>query len=271
MNFTFTCPNCCRPLIFTERSYVCSAGHRFDCAKSGYVNLLRPDQKNAKLPGDNKEMVRARRSFLARGYYEPLAKRLAEALAEALPANACLLDAGCGEGYYTDCVQTTLPGAALLGVDISKFAVDYAARQNKNIGYAVGSIFHLPLADRSCDGVMTLFAPYCGEEFQRVLKPNGVLALVIPGTQHLLGLKQAIYDHPYENEVKDYALEGFSFVRTLSVEQEITLTPQEDIQNLFTMTPYYYKTSAEDAARLAALSSLTTPISFEILLYRLAD
>lgn len=267
MSFSFTCPNCGKPLCVAEGSYSCPAGHRFDCAKSGYVNLLRPDRKHAKLPGDNKQMVRARREFLERGYYSPLADALAAMMNNALPARARILDAGCGEGYYTDRVARTLPKASILGVDISKFAVDYAARQNKHIGYGVGSIFHLPIGSGSCDGMMTLFAPYCGEEFRRVLKPSGKLFLVIPGARHLLGLKNILYDVPYENEVKDYALEGFALETKETVEAEITLTCSADIQNLFTMTPYYYKTPAEGAARLQALDTLDTPISFEILQY----
>lgn len=267
MKFTFLCPNCGRTLIFAEHGYTCPAGHRFDCAKSGYVNLLRPDQKHAKLPGDNKLMVRARRDFLDAGYYAPLADALATHMQQCLPPDCRLLDAGCGEGYYTDRVAQALPQSSILGIDISKFAVDYAARKNKAIRYAAASIFHLPVETASCDGLMTLFAPYCGEEFQRVLTPGGSLFLVIPGTRHLMGLKQALYADPYENEVKDYALEGFTLQKKIPVDFTLTLSSAADIQNLFMMTPYYYKTSAEDAARLFARTTLSTPASFEILHY----
>ena len=76
-----------------------------------------------------------------------------------------------------------------------------------------------------------------------------------------------IYDQPYENEVRDYQLEGFTFQQRIPVEGEIFLDNNPDIQSLFQMTPYYYKTSAEGQQRAAALKELTTRIQFEILLY----
>lgn len=264
--FTFSCPNCGQPLQRTEQGYRCASGHCFDCAKSGYTNLLRPDQKNAKLPGDNKLMVQARRNFLALDHYKPLSQAVAQAVQKLAPTT--LLDAGCGEGYYTDFVAKQNPDTQILGIDISKFAVDYAARKNKSIGYAVGSIFHLPIADAACDVVLTMFAPYCGEEFLRVLPDGGHLVLVIPARDHLMGFKDVLYDDPYENEVKDYALDGFFLVDRQSLCYQITLGSQAQIQDLFTMTPYYYKTSKQDAKKLETLETLDTTVAFEVLTYR---
>ena len=129
------------------------------------------------------------------------------------------------------------------------------------------SIFHMPVADESCDVVITLFAPFCREEFLRVLKKGGLFAMVIPGARHLFGLKQAVYDQPYLNEVQEYPIEGMTFLRSVPVEDTITLHDGE-IMDLFMMTPYYYKTSAEGQQRAADLTELTTETSFEILLYR---
>ena len=93
------------------------------------------------------------------------------------------------------------------------------------------------------------------------------MVLVIPGEMHLMGLKQAIYDKPYANEVQDYALEGFRFLGAERVEAEIFLENSEDIRSLFSMTPYYYKTGREEHRRLEELEELRTQISFEILQY----
>ena len=83
-------------------------------------------------------------------------------------AGGVLLDAGCGEGYYTEGVSRALEQAALpmqvYGVDISKSAADAAAKRCPGGHFAVGSVYHLPVADRCCDMLMTIFAPYCGEE-----------------------------------------------------------------------------------------------------------
>ncbi len=277
MSFTFTCPICGGALSKEGNSFRCGKGHCYDRAKSGYVNLLLPGGKNSKLPGDNKQMVNARRDFLDKGFYQPMADALCrEAVQELgnLPA-VSLLDAGCGEGYYTERLYKALTRAGidvnLLGLDISKFAAEKAAKRLSSAGehalIAAASIFHMPVADESCDAVVTLFAPFCGEEFLRVLKKGGLFVMVIPGARHLWGLKQAVYDTPYLNEVQDYAIPGLTFLRSVPVEDTITLRGSE-IMDLFQMTPYYYKTSAEGQARAAALQTLETETNFEILLYR---
>lgn len=276
-DFIFTCPVCGRPLVQLEGGFGCEKGHRFDRARSGYVNLLLPGGKHAKLPGDNRPMVNARRAFLEKGFYRPMAEELAGEMAAVFAGRkdeVRLLDAGCGEGYYTRLVFDRMGeagiGCALLGVDISKFAAEKAAKRFKpgeKAVIAAASVFHLPLPAGSCDGLMSLFAPFAREEFLRVLKPGGWMWEVIPGARHLWQLKEAVYDRPYPNEVKDYPVEGFDFMGSRPVAGEITLRGEE-IMALFQMTPYYYKTSAGGQARAAALAELTTEISFEILSYR---
>lgn len=275
----FTCPCCGRPLQEEATRWYCPAGHSFDKARSGYVNLLLPGGKHAKLPGDNKQMVAARKAFLDKGYYRPMAESLCGRAAGLLQKSGVVLDAGCGEGYYTAQLASALERsgkeAAVYGVDISKFALAAAGRRfspggtgPQGVRLAAASVFHLPVQAGSCDLLLNLFAPYCGEEFLRVLKPRGLMAMVIPGRRHLWELKEAVYDHPYENEVRDYPLMGFDFLESIPVAYEITLTSPEEIQSLFQMTPYYYKTSVEGQQRAAALTELTTRVEFEILLYQ---
>ncbi|MBQ8687242.1 MAG: methyltransferase domain-containing protein [Ruminococcus sp.] len=267
----WNCPVCGGDAERCARSLVCGKGHTFDYARSGYVNLLPVNRKRTKDPGDNALMVQARRSFLSKDYYKPLSDQLCEVMNRLCPAEGVLLDAGCGEGYYTKNVAEALAAsgkpAAVYGVDIAKCAVDAAAKSCKSAEFAVGSIFHLPVSGESCDALMSLFAPYCGGEFQRVLKPKGKMVLVIPGTMHLMGLKEAIYDTPYANEVQNYELEGFVFLGAERVDGEIFLKDPEDIRNLFSMTPYYYKTGREEHRRLEELTELRTQISFEVLQY----
>lgn len=266
------CPICGASMQRQEKSLRCQSGHCFDAAKSGYVHLLPVQQKRTKQPGDNLQMVRARRDFLNEGYYASFQQTLCEMAVQAMPQNGVLLDAGCGDGYYTAAVAEALQASGRMihvyGVDISKYAVDFAAKRCKQATFAVGSVFHLPVSDHCCDGIVSLFAPYAGEEFQRVLKPNGMMILGIPSAMHLMGLKKAIYDTPYQNAVKPYELEGFTFVKKEVVEAVIRLPDQTAIQNLFSMTPYYYKTGQKEQERLAALETLETEIAFELLQYR---
>lgn len=269
------CPVCGSFMQHRGRAWSCSQGHSFDMAKSGYVNLLPANRKHAKNPGDNAVMMRARKNFLDAGHYAPLLQALEKAAVRYGRAGGVLLDAGCGEGYYTEGVSTALAKAGMpmetYGVDISKSAADAAAKRCPDAHFAVGSVYHLPVADKCCDMLMTIFAPYCGEEFHRVLHKGDTMLMVIPGQQHLWGLKEAIYDVPYPNAVRDYALDGFELIQAEYVDSWLKLDDPADIQNLFQMTPYYYKTGREEHARLEQLESLSTQISFEILQYRAVE
>ena len=93
------------------------------------------------------------------------------------------------------------------------------------------------------------------------------MIMVIPSAEHLWELKQKIYDIPYKNEVKPYELEGFGLLEKRRVTYRIHLDGQSDIQQLFTMTPYYYRTGAEQRKRLEALDELDTTVDFELLVY----
>lgn len=271
----FCCPVCGGALEREGRSLLCEKRHCFDLARSGYVHLLPAHLARSKEPGDNKQMVRTRTAFLDKGYYAPLREKLAGKAADFLAEDRgtpVLLDAGCGEGYYmagiAEAVQSAGIEARLLGVDLSKTAVDRAARRVTSALFGVGSIFRLPVQSDFCTVVTEVFAPCCPEEFYRVLKKNGVFLQVIPSEEHLFELKQAVYAHPYKNEVKPYVQEGFRFLGGERIEQKIRLESGEDIRNLFRMTPYSYKTSVEDTARLESLERLETTASFELLAYR---
>ena len=273
----FTCPVCGEKLERLEKVWRCNKGHSYDVARSGYVNLLPPNGRHSKVPGDNRLMVAARRRFLDKGHYLLLSEEVCAEAAAALagrPASPAL-DVGCGEGYYTSRLFHTLREngveAELFGVDISKIALDKAARRCGGISFAVASAFHLPVESGSCGLLVNLFAPYCGREFHRVLMPDGQMLLVIPGENHLWELKQAVYERPYKNEVKGYRLEGFRLLEKRELSFELRLDSQEDIDSLFQMTPYYYKTSRQDQERLSRLSKLETTAQFELLLYRKED
>ena len=248
----------------------CGKNHSFDKAKEGYWHLLPVQGMHSKLPGDSKEMVAARRAFLQAGYYAAFGRALARlALAQSGAQESLhVLDAGCGEGWYD---RTLLAAAAdagrpvcLAGFDISKTAVRLAAKAEKNARYAVASSFHQPVADGWADVVLNIFSPMAREEFLRVLRPGGVVLYAVPGPRHLFGMKQALYKIPYENKEQEIDYAGFAQIDRIRVEDEITV-PAEMLENLFAMTPYYWKTPADGAQRLRALPSLTTQICFDFL------
>ena len=248
---------------------VCPSGHRFDRSRYGYYNLLL--SSSGGVHGDNAEMVEARRAFLHRGFYEPLAKAMTEAVLAFAGEGTVLLDAGCGEGYYTELVSRELlrlPRTRVAAFDISKDAARRAARLIPTADVAVAGSYHMPIADESIDVIMNTFSPLAASEMHRVLRTGGGFIMAIPGEEHLFGLKSAIYDTPYKNKVEDTALEGFTLVAERELRYALDLDTGEDIRSLFMMTPYAYRTSAAGRERVLSLSELHTEAHFIILSYR---
>lgn len=267
----FICPVCGEKLDISGKSYICPNRHTFDMAKSGYVNLL-PTNNSGSVHGDNKLMLRARREFLEKGYYKPLCDVVCKVVGKYCGEKSIILDAGCGEGYYTTAVKANFDksniAVEMYGIDISKDAVDMAAKRKSCVNFAAASVFHIPVMTNSCDLLLTMFAPYCGEEYGRVLKNGGIMVMAIPSENHLWELKSKIYDTPYKNEVKDYQLDGFEFVGAEKISYTMNIPENSDILSLFSMTPYYYKTGKIEKERLNQLENLETQADFELLIYK---
>ena len=268
MRSLFICPVCAAALQREERRYICPAGHSFDRAKEGYCNLLPVNRKHSKAPGDDKAMAAARSFFLGKGYYAPLREALC-ALAVSMTGEApTVLDAGCGEGYYTGGIYRALLDAGkaprMAGTDISKFILRRAAKREKDIEFAVASSYHLPVADGSVDLLLNCFSPLAIEEFRRVLRSGGHFLYVVPSALHLWEMKQVLYDRPYPNEVKETPYDGFRYVAIRHVEDVIHLDCPADIQALFGMTPYCWKTPRAGVERLCQLETLDCRIAFDI-------
>lgn len=271
----FVCPICAAPLQRDERAYRCPNGHSYDVARSGYVHLLPANKKHSADPGDDREMTAARTRFLDGGWYAPLRDALCRlALAHAAPGCA-VLDAGCGEGYYTQGISSAFESAglsfSLAGADLSKSALKKAARRVPGGEFAVASVYHLPVAEACVDLLVDCFAPLALEEYLRVLRPGGAFLYVVPGPRHLWELKQVLYDTPYPNEEKETPYPGLSYQEIQAVDGTIHLPDTQAILDLFQMTPYFWKTPRQGALRLAGLPQLDTTISFRIHVFRKQD
>lgn len=256
------CPVCGAPLDLTDKVAGCQGGHRFDLAKEGYLNLLRTSKNGDKI-GDDKQSARSRRDFLNKGYYAPLKDGLLR-LFQGRSGN--LLDICCGEGYYTHALAQ-LPGITVYGFDISREMVRLAAKRGGTNCF-VANLAAIPVADASFDFATHLFAPFQEKEFSRILKPGGMLYSVVPGSHHLLGLKQILYDKPYLNDEALPSAKTLELVDTQKISAKITLQSAEDIEAVFHMTPYYYRTSQKDKEKLQNYTTLTTDIQFVIGTYR---
>lgn len=257
------CPLCGGILERTEQAYRCSQRHSFDVARQGYVNLLPVQQKRSLQPGDTKEQVLSRRAFLDGGFYTPIADALCDL---AKNRTGPILDIGCGEGYYSARLQQAL-NAQLVGLDISKEAVRYAAGRHKNATWLCASAARLPVPDQSVGLVTSLFALTIPEEFRRVLRPDGAYIQVLAAKDHLLGLKSIIYPELKRKE-KDSVpdIPGFRLIESRALRFDFTVEG-EQVQNLLSMTPHVYRISKEGAERLHQTQTLSDTASCVLNLY----
>ena len=241
-----SCPICQAPLAAVDNGVACPANHRFDRARQGYLNLLPVQHKNSRDPGDNQAMVEARRRFLEGGHYAPVAKRLAELLAERAPAR--WLDIGCGEGYYTAQVADALPGADGYALDISREAVKRACKRNPQLSWLVASMARIPLLDGSCQALLSVFSPLDWQEAKRVLSPGGGLMRIGPNKDHLLELREKLYDQVRDySDDKHLALvpEGMHHAHSEELRFTLRLDSEQARADLLAMTPHGWRASAE--------------------------
>ena len=248
------------------KSLVCQGAvkrHCYDFSASGYINFAPPAQSRS---GDSKEAVRARTGFLNGGFYAPVCEAVKTAALQY--ANGFLVDAGCGEGYYSAALAEATQG--VIGFDLSKFGVETAAKRTKmrdNAFFGVAGIYDMPLIDGCANGVISIFAPCANEEFDRVLTKDGALIVACAGKHHLLGLKEAVYENAYQNDEREDMPTDMSLTLEKRVSYDITLTDNRQITDLFYMTPYYYRTGERDMEKLKGLDSLTTPVDILVRVY----
>ena len=270
----------------------CSNGHCFDLAKEGYVNLLPPGKgKNART-GDEKAMVRARQTFLATGLYHGISDGIASLFAKHLPTDhvPILCDSGCGEGYHTLRITESLSqsrgGVLIYGFDASKIAVGYAAKAAARPGstgesgigsdgeticaFCPANIYALPLADSSVDAVLSMFAPVAVDENLRVLQEEGILLVASSGVRHLTEMRALLYDDVHYHEDTAAVYEGFTLVDTTDVRYTMHVPDCDTLSALWTMTPFYYRTTPAGKERLFSTNSLDCTVDVRLSVYKKA-
>lgn len=260
------CPACRGPLQPQPRLWRCAQGHSFDVAREGYVNLLLVQQKRSRDPGDSAEMVLARREFLAAGHYSPLRDAVRSQLSALKPQ--AVLDVGCGEGYYTQAFKDCT--AQVTGLDISKPAIQQAARRFPGITWLVGTGAALPVADASVDVVTSLFTPQQVGEMRRVLKPGGHVLLVTPAADHLWTLREQLFDEVRAHDPEKFRPDfdaGFEPLPRQDVRFALTLD-QTRLRQLLHMTPYVWKAKLEKRAALEQRTAFETQAAFSLQWFR---
>lgn len=220
------CPHGEASLVREAGSLVCSAGHRFDVARQGYVNLL---SGAAPAAADTSAMVAARAEVVAAGLLRPLSDALAMGVVEAIAADAgrpaglvddqsaadarratdaaagpdatdatdtagsqpTIVEVGSGPAQHLAAVVEATGGRGL-AVDLSKHAARRAAHAHTRIGAVVADVWAgLPLREAVSDVVLVVFAPRPAAELARLLRPRGILVVVTPTEEHLSELAGA--------------------------------------------------------------------------------
>lgn len=234
------CPHCALALTLTGSGATCPTGHSFDRGRGGYLNLLVGGRLGPTVTsGDTPDALQARRRFLTAGHYAPVAEALAAAVGE--PPGP-VLDVGCGEGYY-------LSGLAVeerYGLDVSKAAVQMAARAHPTIQFVVGTAYRLPVIDHTVGVVVSVFAPHPFEEFARVLRPDGWWVAVSPGPRHLQEMRPALTGESAQKtaeRLERRSLPPPEAVGSTHIEFTLDL-PAEAAHDLFLMTPIRWQAGA---------------------------
>ncbi|ABC81932.1 putative RNA methyltransferase [Anaeromyxobacter dehalogenans] len=249
------CPICKAPLAAAPGALRCPAGHAFDLARQGYVNLLRGRSPGT---GDDAAMIAARETFLGAGLFAPLGAALARAAEEHAGRDGLVLEVGAGTGHHLRSVLEALPDRFGLALDLSRYAARRAARAHPRLAAVIADAWEpLPVADACAALVLDVFAPRNAAEFRRVLAPDGALLLVTPAPAHLAELRGPlglIEVDPNKARRVSEALEGrFALASSEPLAWTLSLA-RADVIAVARMGPSAHHTAAEVlAARVAAL------------------
>ena len=282
------CPLCASRLERRGSTLACKAGHSFDFARHGYVNLLPGSAQTS--TADTAEMVASRARAFAAGCYRPLLEVVAEEVAAAIASSTsglpaagplaphsmppAIIDVGAGTGEYLAAALDRSPSAIGLALDLSKHAMRRAARAHPRMGAAVCDAWRaLPVRDGAADVLLNVFAPRNASEYARVLAPDGVLIVVTPLQEHLAELVGPLGMIAVD-EHKDERLEatlGGHFEREVSCEVRTPLELTRDLtRDLVLMGPSAHHVSPADLeTRIEALDSVHATLAVTVSTWRL--
>lgn len=268
------CPVCGQSLAVQEKRWFCSEGHSFDQARQGYLNLLVAQHKKSKAPGDTIEMVDARQRVLDSQLYQPISDLLNQWVSDfALSKGGSfqIADIGCGEGYYTARLQQILADHQvhhqLYGVDISKDALRRAAKRSKDIHWLVASGGLLPFLPLQLDMIVSLFTNLMPQGFTKILKKNAPVILINTGSDHLIELRQLVYENVKSqvfNPSDTMEQHGYRLNGEQTLKFKTKLTGSKQIIDLLQMTPHWWRVQPSALAKLEQLDELEITVDISL-------
>ena len=262
-----TVRRCGLPLMRHERSFVCANRHSFDIARSGYVNLLQPQDRRSAEPGDRREAVDARRRLFDFGFGRALREALRRSIESMQPST--VLDVGCGEGSHLGALREEF-GFEAHGIDLSTHAIDLAARRHPDATWVVANADRfLPSADASFDVALSITARRPSSELRRVVRADGQLLVVIPAADDLIELREAVQGEAIERSrvegvIAELAADFTPVSQTFSREQ--VELGRSQLQDLLDSTYRGARHSQSEA--LTAIEAMRVTNSYDLLLFR---
>jgi 23S rRNA (guanine745-N1)-methyltransferase len=239
----------------------CEQWHSFDVARHGYVNLTPGDARPGR--GDTAAMIVARRDFLSKGHYAPIAREvvgISERSADTV--SGCLVDLGAGTGHYLAAVLDRLNERVGIALDVSKFAARVAAGEHPLIGAVVSDVWgRLPVRSDSAALVLNIFSPRNAAEAHRILRPDGTLVVVTPTPDHMRELVGALdlisVDESKEERLRAHLDPHFEPTATVLCEFKVKLE-QSDVEAFVAMGPSAWH--ADAATMTDRIRNLSIPI-----------
>lgn len=264
-----------------NNEFVCAENHTFDIARQGYVNLLPVQHKSSRNPGDSKPMVQARRHVLEQSLFLQLGNSLCETVLQhgefLSEQSGCVIDAGCGEGYYTALLADKLGqsdtqlAARLLGTDISKWSIQAAARKHREVAFAVANNTHLPVVKGSAEAIISIFGFATWQPWSELQSTDQLVFIVDAGPHHLLELRGQIYPEVRIHQPPSYADAhqlGYVLLTQTQHKYQVTVDNNTTLLSLLEMTPHGRRTSHEQLNNLAKIDTMNVTIDALIRTYR---
>lgn len=271
-----TVRNCRKPLHLRDRGLFCDSGHHFDQAKEGHWNLLQPQDRKSKNPGDADAAVLARHRWLSRGHGIELIGVLREWGREENCAEddrpPATLDLGCGEGSFGPALFAD-DADSFCGIDLSKRAIKLACKGWPQATWVLANADRgLPAADRSVGRVISLFGRRPAEEIARVLAASGRCWVAVPGEEDLIELREKVQQSGqrrsrWEMVVDEMKTAGLQLVDRQAWRQTLRLEP-DAIADALAMT--YRAVRNSQQARMESLEAMDVTLAAELMRFRLA-
>ncbi|MFB6366093.1 putative RNA methyltransferase [Paenibacillus elgii] len=274
----FQCPVCGLAMEMNEnRTLLCRKRHGFDTAKPGYISLLTKAVKS----DYGKAMFEARNLVCRSGFFHPLIGQIGQTMLANISGGRLgpitVLDAGCGEGSHLAKLSevwkhATSAGFLGAGLDLSKEGVAIAAREYADFIWCVGDLARSPFQDRSFDVILNVLSASNYWEFSRLLRKDGLLIKVIPGSEHLRQLRHVLYDRSpkqaYSNaKTRALFMRHFDILDERQIRYDVTLQ-KEQLEPLVQMTPLSWGARDEQIQRVLRLAIRDVTSDFTVLVGR---